>query len=89
MIMLAGPPVDLDDLRALPQTADTLRQATDRIMDAITELLAKVRGEEPPAQRFVPANGAEDNGVEDDGAENNGSEETGSENDGGKQVESA
>jgi 1-acyl-sn-glycerol-3-phosphate acyltransferase len=57
MIMLAGPAVDLDDLRQQPQSVDTLREATDRIMDAITELLAKVRGEEPPAERFVPDNG--------------------------------
>lgn len=68
MIMLAGPPVDLDDLRALPQNADTLREATDRIMDAITELLAKVRGEEPPARRFVPADEADNDN--EDGIEN-------------------
>ena len=55
MIMLAGPPVDLDDLRGGPQTAQTLKEATDRIMDAITALLAEVRGEQPPAERFVPA----------------------------------
>jgi 1-acyl-sn-glycerol-3-phosphate acyltransferase len=75
MIMLAGPPVDLDDLRGLPQNADTLREATDRIMDAITELLAKVRGEEPPARRYVPVGGNDDDGD--------------AEGDSGKQVESA
>ncbi|NUR61985.1 MAG: 1-acyl-sn-glycerol-3-phosphate acyltransferase [Catenulispora sp.] len=53
MIMLAGPPVDLDDLRALPVDAETVRLATERIMDAITELLAKVRGEQPPAVRYT------------------------------------
>jgi 1-acyl-sn-glycerol-3-phosphate acyltransferase len=73
MIMLAGPPVDLDDLRGLPQDADTLHAATDRIMDAITELLAKVRAEEPPARRYASADGADNengagNGV---GAGNN------------------
>lgn len=58
MTMLAGPPVDLDDLRALPPTPDTVKEATDRIMEAITELLAKLRGEEPPPTRFVaPENG--------------------------------
>ncbi|MEY9861835.1 1-acyl-sn-glycerol-3-phosphate acyltransferase [Catenulispora sp. GAS73] len=86
MIMLAGPPVDLDDLRGLPQTAETLREATDRIMDAITELLAKVRGEAPPAVRYVPANGVEngengENGLDDERENENG--------DSGKQVESA
>jgi 1-acyl-sn-glycerol-3-phosphate acyltransferase len=61
MIMLAGPAVDLEDLRGRPQSAETLHEATDRIMDAITELLAKVRNEEPPVVRFVPENGI-DNG---------------------------
>jgi 1-acyl-sn-glycerol-3-phosphate acyltransferase len=89
MILLAGPPVDLDDLRGLPQTAETLREATDRIMDAITELLAKVRGEAPPAVRYVPVNGAE-NG--DDEIVNEIEIEIENENengDSGKQVESA
>ena len=31
-----GDPVDLDDLRGLPVTPEVLREATDRIMDAIT-----------------------------------------------------
>ena len=73
MIMLAGPPVDLDDLRGLPQTAQTLHEATDRIMDAITELLAKVRGEEPPATRYVPGDGHDDDHGHDPG---NGSEDS-------------
>jgi hypothetical protein len=50
--------VDLEDLRTLPQNAQTLKEATDRIMDAITDLLAKVRGEAPPVARFVPDSGA-------------------------------
>lgn len=58
MIMQAGPPVDLDDLRALPVDAETVRIATERIMDSITELLAKVRGQEPPAAPYVPVDGA-------------------------------
>jgi 1-acyl-sn-glycerol-3-phosphate acyltransferase len=56
MVVQAGPPVDLADLRGLPQTAETLKAATDRIMDAITAQLAAIRGEEPSAVRFV-ANG--------------------------------
>lgn len=88
MIMLAGPPVDLDDLRGTPQTAETLRLATERIMDAITELLAKVRGEQPPAERYVPvANGTEntdaENGADSEPAANGAGGES------GKQVESA
>jgi 1-acyl-sn-glycerol-3-phosphate acyltransferase len=48
MTVLAGPPVDLADLRELPMNADTMRVATERIMDAITALLADIRGEQPP-----------------------------------------
>jgi hypothetical protein len=33
--------------------ADTLRIATDRIMDALTDLLAGIRQEEPPRERYV------------------------------------
>lgn len=50
----AGDPVDLDDLRGQPRSAAVLAEATDRIMDAITELVADLRGEEPPAVRFDP-----------------------------------
>lgn len=50
----AGEPVDLDDLRGGPVTPDVLREATDRIMDAITSLLEDIRGEQAPAQRFDP-----------------------------------
>lgn len=48
----AGPPVDLTDLYDRPLTATTLREATDRIMNAITEVLADLRGEEPPTERW-------------------------------------
>lgn len=48
----AGPPVDLTDLYGKPLTATTLRIATERIMDAITALLADLRGEEPPTERY-------------------------------------
>lgn len=51
--VVAGPPVDLSDLYDLPVDAAVLRTATDRIMDAITAQLAEIRGEQPPAERFV------------------------------------
>ena len=51
--MLVGDPVDLDDLRDQPVTAETLDRATDRIMDAITALVAELRQQPPPAERFV------------------------------------
>ena len=49
-----GDPVPLDDLRAKPLTAEVLHEATDRIMDAITELVADLRGESPPKVRYDP-----------------------------------
>ncbi len=52
--LLVGDPVDLDDLRDQPVSAATLAEATDRIMDAITALVAELRQEPPPAERFVP-----------------------------------
>lgn len=50
--IVAGPPVVLDDLYDHPLDTATLRLATERVMDAITALLADIRGEEPPAVRF-------------------------------------
>lgn len=50
--MLVGEPLDLDDLLAQERTPAVVEATTDRIMDAITALLAQVRGETPPAQRF-------------------------------------
>jgi 1-acyl-sn-glycerol-3-phosphate acyltransferase len=49
-----GDPVPLEDLRRLEPTPEVLRQATERIMDAITSLLEDVRGEKAPAERFDP-----------------------------------
>ncbi|MCZ4498127.1 MAG: 1-acyl-sn-glycerol-3-phosphate acyltransferase [Marmoricola sp.] len=49
-----GDPVDLDDLRERPLTNEVLHEATDRIMAAITALVAELRGESPPGQRFDP-----------------------------------
>ncbi len=51
----AGPPVDLSDLRRLPLDADTLRLATDRVLDAVAALLEDIRGERAPARRWDPA----------------------------------
>ncbi|GAB2880930.1 lysophospholipid acyltransferase family protein [Nocardioides pacificus] len=49
-----GDPVLLDDLRAVPRSATTIRAATERIMDAITGLLEEIRDETAPAERFDP-----------------------------------
>jgi 1-acyl-sn-glycerol-3-phosphate acyltransferase len=49
-----GDPVDLDDLRGEQQTPKVLREATDRIMAAITALLGEIRNEPAPSERFDP-----------------------------------
>lgn len=52
--VVAGPPVDLDDLYGRPLDAATLREGTDRIMGAVTRLLADIRGETPPTTPWDP-----------------------------------
>jgi 1-acyl-sn-glycerol-3-phosphate acyltransferase len=53
MQVLAGPPLELDDLRGRPIDVTVLREATARIMAAITGLLSELRlGETPPATPF-------------------------------------
>jgi 1-acyl-sn-glycerol-3-phosphate acyltransferase len=54
MHVWAGPPVDLGDVAGREPDADLLREVTERIMTAVTDLLAEIRGEEPPAVRFDP-----------------------------------
>lgn len=52
VIVQAGPPVDLSDLMDHPRDAAVLKEATDRIMAAITGLLEEIRGEQAPTERF-------------------------------------
>ncbi len=52
MHLRAGPPVDLSDLYDQPVTGTLLREATDRIMAAITAELETIRGEQAPGERF-------------------------------------
>ena len=54
MMMYAGPPVDLSDLYGRPIDALILREATDRLMDRITDLLEVLRDEKRPTERFDP-----------------------------------
>jgi 1-acyl-sn-glycerol-3-phosphate acyltransferase len=49
-----GDPVDLSDLSDKPLTNEVLKEATDRIMAAITSLVEDLRGETAPAVRFDP-----------------------------------
>ncbi|WP_326943535.1 1-acyl-sn-glycerol-3-phosphate acyltransferase [Amycolatopsis sp. NBC_01307] len=46
--LVAGPPVDLSDLAGRELTRAVLEEATARIMTAVTDLLATLRGERPP-----------------------------------------
>ncbi|MDY0812878.1 lysophospholipid acyltransferase family protein [Kitasatospora purpeofusca] len=48
----AGPAVDLSKYQGQELTAQVLRDATEDIMTAITAVLADIRGEEPPAERY-------------------------------------
>jgi len=52
MHMRAGPPVDLSDLFGREREPAALREATDRVMAAITQQLAGIRGEQPPEHPF-------------------------------------
>jgi 1-acyl-sn-glycerol-3-phosphate acyltransferase len=52
MQVVAGPPVDLDDLRGRPLDAEVLHEATARLMSAITVQLESLRGETAPEERF-------------------------------------
>jgi 1-acyl-sn-glycerol-3-phosphate acyltransferase len=53
--LVVGDPVDLSAFAGRPLDKATLAAATNVIMDAITGLLAGLRGEQPPAQRWDPA----------------------------------
>jgi 1-acyl-sn-glycerol-3-phosphate acyltransferase len=50
--MLAGPAVDLSAYAGQPLTRDVLRGAADAVMADITGLLARLRGESPPASLY-------------------------------------
>jgi len=50
--VVAGPPVNLDDLYDRPLDQEVLSEATARIMAAVTAQLAEIRGEEPPPRPY-------------------------------------
>lgn len=53
MRVRVGEPLDLSDLAGRPLDADTMREAGDRLMQAITDLLSGIRPGTPPVERFV------------------------------------
>jgi 1-acyl-sn-glycerol-3-phosphate acyltransferase len=52
---VAGPPVDLSQWDGQQTSAKALRAATTAIMGDITALVARLRGEEPPAVPYDPS----------------------------------
>jgi len=52
MHVLAGPAVDLSDLHDRELDADTLSEATQRVMGAITSLVEQLRSESAPLERY-------------------------------------
>ncbi|MDM8084968.1 lysophospholipid acyltransferase family protein [Cellulomonas cellasea] len=61
--VVAGPPVVLDDLYDLPLDTATLREATGRVMAAITALLEEIRDEKAPAETFDPRRARQEGGA--------------------------
>lgn len=58
MLMNVGTPLDLSDVTVTPLDHATLARATDRLMDAVTALVAELRGLTPPVARWDSARGA-------------------------------
>jgi 1-acyl-sn-glycerol-3-phosphate acyltransferase len=52
--IMAGPPVDLSEYANQELTATVLYEATEKIMAAITAMLADIRGEAAPLERYDP-----------------------------------
>ena len=52
--VIVGEPLDLSAYRGAPLTQSALLEATGELMDAIAELLAELRGEPAPAERWDP-----------------------------------
>lgn len=50
--VVAGPPVDLSEFLGMEPTGEVLREATDVIMDSVTVLLAGLREEPAPDERY-------------------------------------
>ncbi|MHA7271841.1 lysophospholipid acyltransferase family protein [Arthrobacter sp. TMT4-20] len=53
--VVVGDPVDFSDLMGKPITKTVLDTGTERILDALTALVAELRQEAPPTERWNPA----------------------------------
>jgi 1-acyl-sn-glycerol-3-phosphate acyltransferase len=52
--VVAGPPIDLSRWAGRDPTTQVLGEITEEIMLRLRDMLAEVRGEQPPAELFVP-----------------------------------
>ncbi len=52
--LVVGDPVDISDFRDRPMTGAVLEEVTERIMAALTVLVAELRQEQPPTERWDP-----------------------------------
>jgi 1-acyl-sn-glycerol-3-phosphate acyltransferase len=50
----AGKPFLLSDVVGTETTSEALRKGTEYVMDLVTDMLAEMRGEQAPAERFDP-----------------------------------
>lgn len=50
--VIAGPPLNLDDLRNQPIDNEILKEGTNRLMRAISDLLGQLREDTPPTEIF-------------------------------------
>lgn len=53
--LVFGDPVDIDEFRGDPTPPAALVKATARLMDVLTAMLADIRGEQAPSERWDPA----------------------------------
>jgi hypothetical protein len=53
MQIKVGNPLDLSKYQGRDLTDELLYQATEDLMEAITNLLSELRSEEPPTERFT------------------------------------
>jgi 1-acyl-sn-glycerol-3-phosphate acyltransferase len=47
-----GPPLDLSMYEGKPITEEILHEATDRLMDTLTDMMSEIRGEKPTTERI-------------------------------------
>ncbi|KAD4007135.1 1-acyl-sn-glycerol-3-phosphate acyltransferase [Arthrobacter yangruifuii] len=52
--LVVGKPVDLSEFAGLPTSKAVLDAATERIMSDLTDMVSKLRGAQPPAERWNP-----------------------------------